>query len=310
MSGVWDAAYTRRDGVVIPRIAIAAFASLLLHVALVIWAPRVPKTDMRAPTPPLTAYLRGPTQIEPPAAARPPRAAARATPPAKPPVQAPKPPQRAAPAPPPPAPVTRPPLLAMEKTPPQPPVFTVPATPPVPEAPPVAEAPPVIKPVPPPVETDLATYVEARRRARGELSPEAAAAQQVEAANKGALASAALQAAPPVSFRNENPVKHGGIFQIRRRGFDYAEFMFYGWNPNFRRETPQLIEVRKGDHGDIDLAVVRRIIELIRFYERGDFQWYSRKTGRSHTLSARLRDNAGLEEFMMREFYDELHRYR
>ena len=168
----------------------------------------------------------------------------------------------------------------------------------------------MIKPVPPPVETDFMAHIEASRRARGEVSPEAAAAQQVENANKGALASAALQAAPPVSFNNENPVKHGGIFQVRRRGFDYAEFMFYGWNPNFRRETPQLIEVRLGNNSSIDLAVVRRIIELIRFYERGDFQWHSKNTGRSHTLSARMRDNAGLEEFMMREFYDELHRYR
>lgn len=303
MNARLDAGYARRDGVVIPRIAIAAVASVLLHVALVIWEP-VPKPEMREPAPPLTAYLRGPTQLEPPAKAQPPRA----TPPAKPPAQAPRPPQRAAP--PPPARVTKAPLLALEKPTPQPPAFTVPATPPVPQVPPVADAPSVIKPVLPPVETDLAAYVEARRRARGELSPEASAAQQVENANKGALASAALQAAPPVSFRDENPVKHGGIFQIRRRGFDYAEFMFYGWNPNFRRETPQLIEVRKGEHGDIDLAVVRRIIELIRFYERGDFQWYSKKTGRSHTLSARMRDNAGLEEFMMREFYDELHRYR
>ena len=86
--------------------------------------------------------------------------------------------------------------------------------------------------------------------------------------------------------------------------------MFYGWNPDFRRETPQLIEVRKDNNSDIDIAVIRKIIEIIRNYERGDFSWYSKRTGKSLTLSARARDSAGLEDFMMQEFSEELHRYR
>ena len=84
--------------------------------------------------------------------------------------------------------------------------------------------------------------------------------------------------------------------------------MFYGWNQNFRRSVPQMIEVRKGGNSDIDIAVVRKIIEIIRDYERGDFQWYSKRSGKNLTLSARARDNSGLEDFMMQEFYEDLHR--
>ena len=68
--------------------------------------------------------------------------------------------------------------------------------------------------------------------------------------------------------------------------------------------------MRKGNNSDIDIAVIRKMIEIIRDYERGDFKWYSKRTGKTLTLSARARDNAGLEEFMMQEFREELHRYQ
>lgn len=165
-------------------------------------------------------------------------------------------------------------------------------------------------PVAPPAEVDFSAAVRARQRARGEISPEERTAAEAEQANRGAVASAALKSAPPISFEQKKPTPSGGTFQVRRRGYDYAEFMFYGWNENFRRAGPQLIEVRLGNNPDIDIAVVRRIIELIRVHERADFQWYSHRTGRNYTLSARARDNSSLESFMMSEFYDDLHRYR
>ena len=63
------------------------------------------------------------------------------------------------------------------------------------------------------------------------------------------------------------------------------------------------IEVRKGSNSDIRIAVVRKMIAIIREYEQEDFLWESQRLGRSLTLSARARDNAGLEDFMMREFF-------
>ena len=98
--------------------------------------------------------------------------------------------------------------------------------------------------------------------------------------------------------------KGGGIFQIERMGYDAAEFYFFGWNTDIRRNSKQLIEVRKGDNPDIRIAVVRRMIAIIRDREPEDFVWVSQRLGRNVTLSARQIDNAGLEDFMMQEFFD------
>ena len=100
-----------------------------------------------------------------------------------------------------------------------------------------------------------------------------------------------------------DPKQGGGVFQIVRMGYDYAEFNFFGWNKEIRRNSKQQIEVRKGDNGDIRIAVVRKMISIIREYEQQDFVWESHRLGRSLLLSARARDNAGLEEFMLREFF-------
>ena len=88
-------------------------------------------------------------------------------------------------------------------------------------------------------------------------------------------------------------------------GYDYAEFVFYGWNKDINRDTMQHIEVRKGNASDIRVAVVRRMIAIIREHEQEDFVWESQRLNRNVTLSARSRDNAGLEEFMLREFFED-----
>jgi len=62
--------------------------------------------------------------------------------------------------------------------------------------------------------------------------------------------------------------------------------------------------VRKANNPDIRIAVVRAMIAIIRDQEKGDFIWDSRRLGRSLDLSARLEDSAGLEDVLMREFYE------
>ncbi len=121
------------------------------------------------------------------------------------------------------------------------------------------------------------------------------------------IAAANLGSARNLNF-GYDPRKSGGVFSIRRMGYDYAEFTFLGWHKDIRRNASQLIEVRKGSNSDIRIAVVRKMISIIRDYEQGDFVWESQRLGRNLTLSARSRDNAGLEEFMMREFFDEMRR--
>ena len=282
MSATFDGYRPRRDGVNIPAIVIWIALSLLAHVALLLWMPRMKKPSTEEPVPPpLTAYLRQLPQVVMPPAALPPRAA-------------PVPPQ---------APKVKTPAPAIALLKPEPPAFTVPT----PEPPPPKPTPQLT--TAPPPQADLSAYIAAQKRARGEPA-EGAPSAEVESANRGALSSAALRQAPTIRFGDKPPTPSGGVFQIRRRGYDYAEFMFYGWNQNFGRAVPQLIEVRKGENSDIDIAVIRKIIAIIRDYERGDFTWNSKRTGKNLILSARARDNSGLEEFMMNEFYDELHRYR
>ena len=56
--------------------------------------------------------------------------------------------------------------------------------------------------------------------------------------------------------------------------------MFFGWNKDIRRNSTQRIEVSKGDNANIRIAVVRRMIGIIRDHESGDFTWVSRRLGR------------------------------
>lgn len=281
----------------VPPIAVWLAASLLLHIALMLWQPPQrlrPPTEFAA-APPLSVVLQPPPAVEsePPPEPTPPPVAAAPPPPAVRPAPPPK--------------VKPPPVIALDKPKPgTPPAFTVPA-PQVEEAPPAP--PPAAKAAPPTQENDFATYVEARRRARGE-TPVDAPSLAVERANRGVLDNARLNQPQPTTFAAPKRQNGYGSFEIRHRAYDYAEYMFKGWNENFRRDGMELILVRKGDASNIDIAVIRSIIEIIRRTENGDFSWQSHRLGRALVLSARARDNASLEEFLLKEFQDDLHRYR
>ena len=297
-------AYPPRHPGAVPPIMVWLALSLLLHLAALLWTPRMQLAPSAEPgSTAVTVFLRPqpPPEVAPPPAPEPAPPPTVITPkPALPRQQQPPPPPRMAKA---------PPVITLDKPKPdEPPAATV--APKV-EEPPAAPPPPApaAKAVPPAPEGDLTAYIEARRRARGE-SPAEAPATDAERANRGALNSAGLKQALPTTFNPPRPRNGYGSFEIRRRGHNYAEFLFKGWNENFRRDGSELIEVRQGSHASIDLAVIRNIIEIIRRTESGDFTWHSHRLGRSLVLSARARDNAGLEEFMMQEFYDDLHRYR
>lgn len=95
----------------------------------------------------------------------------------------------------------------------------------------------------------------------------------------------------------------GGIFHIMRMGGQTAEFAFNGWNPERRGRWREYIEVQAGPDGDLERAVVRRMITLIREHYTGDFNWESHRLGRVLVLSAAPADNEALEEFLLREFF-------
>ena len=181
-------------------------------------------------------------------------------------------------------------------------------------APPSSVPPPAPRPSPPraSAEGDLASYIESRRRARGESNastPATTASKNLTAEDENAranrIAAANLGTDRTPTFGADTS-RGGGIFSIQRMSYDYAEFLFFGWNKDIRRNTTQLIEVRKGANSDIRIAVVRRMIAIIRDHETGDFVFESTRLGRNVTLSARASDTAGLEDFMMREFFGDV----
>lgn len=175
-----------------------------------------------------------------------------------------------------------------------------------PKPPPVAETVPASKlPVAP--AADLSSYIAARQKERGAVE-EQIPAPPVEDANARANRIVASNLAPPryLTF-GADPSKSGGVFHVTQLSLDYGEFQFYGWNMDMGRRTLQQIEVQRGNASDIRLAMVRKMIEIIRFYQPVEFTWDSRRLGRTVTLSSLPRDNGGLETFMMQEMFDTNH---
>jgi len=103
-------------------------------------------------------------------------------------------------------------------------------------------------------------------------------------------------------MRNLQPSGTNGIFQILNLSVRTARFSFRAWTSNASNPRREIVDVDAGPGGNIELAVVRRMIELIRAYYQGDFNWESQRVGRV-VLSARKEDSAQLEDFLMREFF-------
>ena len=290
MSDVLAIYRDRPEGVTIPTFWIALALSLLLHVA-VMWQ-WLPKLHLPSPDEMKLGEANGSLVVS----LAPPPSPPPSTPPApEPEVLQPVPKLEA-----------RPPI-GIARPRPAPPVIAFNKPPPEIKTPPTVPAP---APARPPPAGDMSSYIEARQRARAQSAPDLSAGSQPaaqpvedEKARLNRIVTANLGAQRAQTFGYDPRTQGGGVFQIVRMGYDDAEFTFFGWNKEIRRNTKQQIEVRRGNNNDIRLAVVRRMISIIREYEQEDFLWESHRLGRSLLLSARARDNAGLEEFMLREFF-------
>ena len=64
-----------------------------------------------------------------------------------------------------------------------------------------------------------------------------------------------------------------------------------------------MIQVEQGSEADIRIAVVKKMIVIIRQHTQEDFTWESHRLGRTIHLSARPEDSAGLQQFLLREFF-------
>ncbi len=199
------------------------------------------------------------------------------------------------------------PTQAQPQPTPQPPPRPVPVPPlPVPRI--VRKSPTAVEPEPPPPqppqprpppipELDMAAMIQARQAQR-RAAQSAAPRSQMEP-TPDQLAQANINR----NLHMDRGEGVGGVFEILRKGTRTAEFAFNGWRPDTERRWREVIEVDAGVGGDIERAIVRRMIDLIRGHYTGDFRWESHHLGRVVVLSARPQDQDGLEEFLVREFF-------
>ncbi len=198
---------------------------------------------------------------------------------------------------------------------PEPPQQAVVTTrhPPTPQRPTVPPPPlnpvPFVKPStePAPPEEDAFTKDLARRRAqRGESDP-SPNAQETTGGGGSSDNSVALANIQRAMNMNSRTVGTGGIFSVMHMGVREATLRFNGWHPGANdggwHET---YTVDAGEDGNVRLAVVRKEIEIIRKFYKGDFDWVSdRHGGRVIKMSARPEDNDTLERFLMHEMWDD-----
>ncbi|MHB1100021.1 MAG: hypothetical protein ACYCZR_10745 [Burkholderiales bacterium] len=115
------------------------------------------------------------------------------------------------------------------------------------------------------------------------------------------------QAMGPFPDSGKHKEGTSGVFQILRMSGESAEFSFLGWHSEYANSHREVFDVDAGADGDVRHAIVRKMIEIIRRYYDGDFNWKSDRLGGEVVLSARLKDDAELQAFMMKEFFDQAH---
>lgn len=165
----------------------------------------------------------------------------------------------------------------------------------VPESPPIPPRP--SQPADAPV--DMMALVNQNRARRQSVESEATRINaQAEAAERG----------PTVEEKRNQRIaenlKSGtnGIFDIKRVDALGGSFSFKGWT-DYTNVKLQYFDVEAKAGQDTRLLMIKRMISIIREHYQGDFTWESHRLGRSITLSARMEDNAGLEDFLMTEFF-------
>ncbi len=170
----------------------------------------------------------------------------------------------------------------------------------------VPPLPPVAAPVPAPPAQDMEALIAARRSQR---AAEAPAAEAQESENERALrvARANIAGAQGKTSGSERD-DSGGIFSISDKTYHSADIKFRGWNANFKRKWSQQVHVEQGGEIDLETAIVKQMIALIRKEKPGDFVWESQRLGRNVPMSARKEDEAELQAFLLKEFFPEYRR--
>lgn len=171
-----------------------------------------------------------------------------------------------------------------------------------------APAVPVMPAIPsrPPVDapTDMQSFVDAQRARRR-------AADGLSGRDSSPVPAPSVDSEPSedeirlAKVKRNLTVGTSGIFQIMSIESRRAAFSFRGWTNDSSNARREYVQVEIGNNSSIEIAIVRRMIELIRRHYQGNFNWESQRLDRTVVLSARVEDNEGLEAFMLKEFFGE-----
>ena len=159
-------------------------------------------------------------------------------------------------------------------------------------------------------EEDMQARVEAARKRRAQENPQPQAEpEETEAQRAARVARANIMGAQGRNAAGERD-ETGGVFEVLNRTSLSADFKFRGWNTNFKRQWLQQYHVELGSAPDIETAVVRKMIDVIRKEKPGEFPWDSRRLGKVITMNADVRYQAELEAFLLKEIFPEYRRGR
>jgi hypothetical protein len=163
--------------------------------------------------------------------------------------------------------------------------------------PPVKVEPEVVKEEKaPPQEVDMQAYIEARRKQRGVQQDQPVESENDKAVNR-------IKANIARANKAAQDDGGGGIFSITNQTFHGADVKFNGFSTNFKRRWLQQVHVERGSEPDVETAIVKKMIEIIRHEKTGDFEWDSHRLGRVVTLSARPQDTDALMAFLYKEMF-------
>jgi hypothetical protein len=152
----------------------------------------------------------------------------------------------------------------------------------------------ISRPAPPVVSnaTDMSSYINMKRTLNHTSEENSAPAAGTADARSANIA------------RNLQDNGGGGIFRITSLDDNSATFIFRGWdNATWSNPTRQSFEVKTDDHTDIEHAIVRKMIAIIRLKHKTTIDWESHRLHQVVTISVRPEDNAELENFLLLEFF-------
>jgi hypothetical protein len=176
--------------------------------------------------------------------------------------------------------------------------------------------PPVVAPLAAPMaapitaapEEDMFARVAAARKRRLDANGQTDQAPQESDAERATRVARANIAGAQGRNSGSDQNDSGGVFAVINLTSHSADINFRGWNGNFKRNWTKQERVEQGAEIDIEIAIVKKMMDLIRKEKPGDFIWESHRLGRQVPLSARMEDAAELQTFLLREFFPDYRR--